>query len=99
MIMDARLDEAALRESDLLAFQIAIERGEYVAIIQGAAPEQASPRDVPAASREEAAYRLAQLRESGTRAKEAVSIVADSFSLPKNLVYRLWVETGPRHRG
>ena len=27
MIMDARLDEAALRESDLLAFQIAIERG------------------------------------------------------------------------
>ncbi len=28
MIMDARLDEAALRESDLLAFQIAIERGE-----------------------------------------------------------------------
>jgi len=28
MIMDARLGEAALRESDLLAFQIAIERGE-----------------------------------------------------------------------
>ena len=27
MIMDARLGEAALRESDLLAFQIAIERG------------------------------------------------------------------------
>lgn len=27
MIMDARLDEAALRESDLLAFQIGIERG------------------------------------------------------------------------
>ncbi|MFJ6025785.1 glycoside hydrolase family 3 C-terminal domain-containing protein [Brevundimonas sp. NPDC092305] len=27
MIMDARLDEAALRESDLLAFEIAIERG------------------------------------------------------------------------
>ncbi|NBB65362.1 glycosyl hydrolase [Pseudomonas sp. ODNR1LW] len=27
MIMDARLDEASLRESDLLAFQIAIERG------------------------------------------------------------------------
>lgn len=27
-IMDARLDEAALRESDLLAFQIAIERGD-----------------------------------------------------------------------
>jgi len=28
MIMDARLGEAALRESDLLAFQIAIERGQ-----------------------------------------------------------------------
>lgn len=27
MILDARLDEASLRESDLLAFQIAIERG------------------------------------------------------------------------
>ena len=27
MVLDARIDEAALRESDLLAFQIAIERG------------------------------------------------------------------------
>ena len=33
MIMDARLDEAALRESDLLAFQIAIERGRPASVM------------------------------------------------------------------
>ena len=33
MIMDARLDEAALRESDLLAFQIAIERGDPASVM------------------------------------------------------------------
>ncbi len=33
MIMDARLDEGALRESDLLAFQIAIERGRPGAVM------------------------------------------------------------------
>ncbi|RZI99528.1 MAG: beta-glucosidase [Brevundimonas sp.] len=33
MIMDARLDEASLRESDLLAFQIAIERGRPASVM------------------------------------------------------------------
>ena len=33
MIMDARLDEAALRESDLLAFQIAIEIGDPASVM------------------------------------------------------------------
>ena len=31
--MDARLDEAALRESDLLAFQIAIEIGDPASVM------------------------------------------------------------------
>lgn len=33
MIMDARLDDASLRESDLLAFQIAIERGRPASVM------------------------------------------------------------------
>lgn len=33
MVMDARIDDAALRESDLLAFQIAIERGEPASVM------------------------------------------------------------------
>lgn len=95
-----KLHEEVFRGTLSQALEHAQEpRGEYVVIIQGAAPEQASPRVVPAALRDEANHRLVQLRESGTRAKEAVSIVADSFSLPKNLVYRMWVETGPRRRG
>lgn len=34
-VMDARMDEAALRESDLLAFQIAIERGQPGSVMCG----------------------------------------------------------------
>ncbi len=34
-VLDARIDEAALRESDLLAFKIAIERGRPTAVICG----------------------------------------------------------------
>ncbi len=35
MVMDARIDMAALRESDLLAFQIAIERGRPASVMAG----------------------------------------------------------------
>ncbi len=70
-------------------------RGEYVVIIKEA-PVQDPPDVVSPALTEEAASRLSQLRETGTKAKEAVAVVSDSFGLPKNLVYRLWVEAGPR---
>ena len=45
---------------------------------------------------EEAGRRLARHREAGTRAREAVSQVADSLGIPRNAVYRLWLERGRR---
>jgi len=73
-------------------------RGEYVLVIEGAAA-QAGPPDTPPATVEEARRRLAELRESGVRAKEAVARVAEPLGLPKNVVYRLWVEAGRRPGG
>lgn len=68
-------------------------RGEYVVVIAGAPTEE--PPD-PESLAAEAASRLSRLREEGVRAQDAVAEVAGSLGLPKNLVYRLWVETGPR---
>ena len=72
-------------------------RGEYVVVIREAS-HQEQPEELPPSLTEQAASELTQLRETGTRAKVAVSTVADSLGLPKNLVYRLWVETGHRRR-
>ena len=73
-------------------------RGEYVVVIRGAS-QQEQPEGVPPTLSAQAAAQLTLLRENGTRAKEAVGTVAESLGLPKNLVYRLWVETGQRRRG
>lgn len=72
-------------------------RGEYVLVVQGA-EEQTEPEDTRPGQEEEALEQLARLRESGVRAKEAVSQVAEALQLPKNRVYRLWVESGGRNR-
>ncbi len=72
-------------------------RGEYVLVIRGAA-RPVAPDDTSPAIVEEARGRLAVLRESGVRAKEAVARVAEPLGMPKNVVYRLWVEAG-RRRG
>jgi 16S rRNA (cytidine1402-2'-O)-methyltransferase len=72
--------------------------GELVLVVQGA-PEEASPAGPPPSQLEEARQQLSRLRKARTRAKEAVAQVADSLDLPKNTVYRLWLETARRSRG
>jgi 16S rRNA (cytidine1402-2'-O)-methyltransferase len=72
--------------------------GELVLVVQGA-PQEAAPAGPPPSQLEEARQQLSRLREARTRAKEAVAQVADSLDLPKNTVYRLWVETARRDRG
>ena len=70
-------------------------RGEYVLVVQGA--EEPAQSEATQPGQEDAALeQLARLRASGVRAKEAVAQVAETMQLPKNRVYRLWVETGGR---
>ena len=70
-------------------------RGEYVVVIREGS-QQAQPEEVPTSLTEQGITQLTQLREAGTRAKEAVATVVESLGLPKNVVYRMWVETGHR---
>ena len=66
-------------------------RGEFVLVVEGAedAPPEKGEAELEAVFRE-----LANLRESGAKAKEAVAAVAESHGLPKRRVYQLWLETG-----
>ena len=57
-------------------------KGEFVLILEGAAP--AEPQ---AASPEDALERVEALREEGCSLKEAVKMAAEEFSLPKNKLY------------
>ena len=83
--------------------QVRAPRGEYVLLIEGEAkgidPTVTLPAQSDEARLHEARCQLASLRQNGTRAKDAVASVAESLNMPKNLVYRLWVETGPRRGG
>ena len=68
-------------------------RGEFVLVVPGAPPAGPAPPDLDTAQEQ-----LAQLREAGVRAKEAVAAVAESLGIPKKTVYRLWVQTAHRPR-
>ena len=77
-------------------------RGEVVVVVQGrqtAASGQADPDskdgDVDeVATDEDLRRRLSVLRQAGVGAKDAVAQVAETTGLPKNRVYRVWVEAG-----
>ena len=57
-------------------------RGEFVLVVEGAAPPE------PAAADPEAALqRVEQLRQEGRSLKDAVRAAAEEFSLPKNKLY------------
>ena len=66
-------------------------RGEFVLVVAGAAGmvEQKGVADS-----QQARERLADLRQSGSRAREAVAEVVAATGLPRSEVYRIWVETG-----
>ncbi len=68
-------------------------RGEFVLVIQGL--EGPGPKSIDPQDQEgEARRQLRKLRESGVRSKDAVAQVAEDMGLPKNLVYRMWVDAG-----
>ena len=68
-------------------------RGEYVVVIQGA-PEHEPCVEASNEVLDQAAAQLTELRSNRTRAKDAVAQVSQALGLPKNLVYRMWVELG-----
>ena len=94
-----KLHEEVFRGSLSQAIHLAQEpRGEYVVVIEGATKtaEPLDPGLLAGGSRHAAVPAETGRRK---RPKRAVAEVAGSLGLPKNLVYRLWVETGPRRRG
>ena len=69
----------------------AAPRGEFTLVVRGAATDQKSTGPLPA-DLAVARQRLARLREEGTPARDAVAIVAESVGIPRNTVYRLWLD-------
>ena len=63
-------------------YETTTPRGEYVLVIEGAAPAA-----VETGSVEDAVRDVLTLRESGTRLKEAAARVADRTGFPKNQLY------------
>ena len=67
-------------------------RGEFVLLLAGAEPP--SGPEAPSQSHLEAAStELAQLKQSGARARTAVAQVAAVYDLPRKIVYQLWLQT------
>ena len=66
-------------------------RGEFVLVLAGA---ELSSKGEQEGSPELARERLAALRQSGARAREAVAEVVAVTGLPRSEVYRIWLETG-----
>ena len=64
-------------------------RGEFVVVIAGAEPEEASQVD-----EDEVRRFLQERRRAEIRSRDAVAEAADRFGITKNSAYRLWLETG-----
>lgn len=98
-----KLHEEVFRGTAALALEyFSAPRGEVVVVVAGR-PVRAgigsdAEADDGAATDENLRGRLAELRESGVKAKEAVAQVAESTGLAKNRVYRVWVESGREAR-
>ena len=66
-------------------------RGEFTLVVSGASADQ-PPAGPEPGDLDLARQQLAQLREAGTPARDAVAIVAESLGIPRNAVYRLWLD-------
>ena len=66
-------------------------RGEFVLVVAGSGGAEG---EEGASSQEQARQLLADLRQSGARAREAVAEVMAATGLPRSEVYRMWVEAG-----
>ena len=92
-----KLYEEIFRGTALQALEhFANPRGEFVMVVSAAtAATDAGPSESSApveATREAIRENLVELRGAGVRAKDAVSRTAAAYDVPKNLVYRLWLE-------
>jgi 16S rRNA (cytidine1402-2'-O)-methyltransferase len=70
-------------------------RGEFVLVVAGAVPGATEAVD-DGPGPEGVRRQLEELRQSGVKARVAVSLVAESSGWPKNRVYQLWLESGRR---
>ncbi|HEU0021084.1 MAG TPA: 16S rRNA (cytidine(1402)-2'-O)-methyltransferase [Dehalococcoidia bacterium] len=70
-------------------------RGEFVLVVRGASEAESAVATV-APDLVSIENTLARLRESGARAREAVASVAESSSLTKKEVYKVWLQTAQR---
>ncbi|MCH7713831.1 MAG: 16S rRNA (cytidine(1402)-2'-O)-methyltransferase [Chloroflexi bacterium] len=69
-------------------------RGEFVLVVAGAEPASEGPQGSDGAGREEAKQRLVGLRAAGTNSRDAIALVGQETGLPRNVLYRLWLESG-----
>ncbi|PKB63995.1 MAG: 16S rRNA (cytidine(1402)-2'-O)-methyltransferase [SAR202 cluster bacterium Io17-Chloro-G2] len=69
-------------------------RGEFVLVVAGAkAPTGGSSLPV-GDGRQEAKQQLVDLRAEGTNSRDAIALVGRETGLPRNVLYRLWLECG-----
>ncbi len=66
-------------------------RGEFVLVVAGANAEEAVSNEH---ATEEAKQRLVELRAAGTNSRTAIALVGEETGLPRNVLYRLWLESG-----
>lgn len=69
----------------------AAPRGEFTLVVRGA-PADHTPSGPEPGDLELARQQLARLREDGTPARDAVAVVAESLGIPRNAVYRMWLD-------
>ena len=69
-------------------------RGEFVLVVAGAEPASGDPNGSVEDRREEAKQSLADLRAAGTNSRDAIALVGRETGLPRNVLYRLWLESG-----
>ncbi|PKB78331.1 MAG: 16S rRNA (cytidine(1402)-2'-O)-methyltransferase [SAR202 cluster bacterium Io17-Chloro-G9] len=68
-------------------------RGEFVLVVAGAAgPDVVSQSWRSAQNQEDATVKLAELKQEGVPARDAVATVGDALGLPRNTLYRIWLE-------
>lgn len=69
-------------------------RGEFVLVVAGAEPVSGDPSGSVEDRREEAKQSLAELKAAGTNSRDAIALVGQETGLPRNVLYRLWLESG-----
>ena len=73
-------------------------RGEFVLVISGAEPD--SDTELQQGAREEEILGfLAERRADGARSRDAIAETAGKYGVPKNIAYRLWLDTAPKSTG